>query len=120
MKTRRKLRTLNPLFLRSDRSRPSRRLSARRNTVTRFQLVFRRDGHKDEPEYRFNNQAGEPNIDGKLIVDGETYLIRDVEWLLRRDDAGDSMPRFLCTPVVEPAFIAHSASDKSAATAPPK
>jgi hypothetical protein len=109
--------TLDPLFLRSDRSRPSRRLSARRNT-TRFELVFRRDGHKDDREYRFNNQAGEPHIDGKLIVDGETYLIRDVEWLLRRDHAGDSMARFLCTLAVEPAFIAHSDGNESSATPP--
>ena len=48
-------------------------------------------------------QAGDHHIDGKLIVDGETSLMRDVEWLLRRDDAGDSMARFVCTLVLEPA-----------------
>jgi hypothetical protein len=37
-----------------------------------------------------------------MIVGGEPYLIRDVEWLLRSDDAGDSMARFICTLVVEP------------------
>jgi hypothetical protein len=70
--------------------------------MTRFQLVFRRDGEEDQPEYRFNNQTGEPHIDGKLIVDGETYLIRNLEWLVRQDGADDSMPRFVCTLVVEP------------------
>ena len=70
--------------------------------MTRFQLVFRRDGHPDQSEYRFNNSDGHPEIDGRLIVDGETYLIRDVEWLLRSDGAGDNMARFVCTLVVEP------------------
>lgn len=69
-------------------------------TVTRFQLVFRRDGHDDRSEYRHNNGAGEPEIDGRLVVDGETYVIRGAEWLLRRDEAGDSMSRFVCTKVV--------------------
>jgi hypothetical protein len=36
------------------------------------------------------------------VIDGGTYPIRGVEWLLRREDAGDE-PRFVCTPVVEPA-----------------
>ena len=71
--------------------------------MTRFQLVFREDGKNDRSEYRFNDEGGEPHIDGKLIVDDEVYIIRDVEWLLRRDDAGDSMSRFVCTLVVEPA-----------------
>jgi hypothetical protein len=70
--------------------------------MNRFQLVFRRDGHNDQSGYRFNNRAGQPEIDGRLIVGGEPYLIRDVEWLLRSDDAGDSMAPFICTLVVEP------------------
>jgi hypothetical protein len=70
--------------------------------VTRFQLVFRRDGENVQSEYRLNNEAGEPNIDGRLVVDGETYIIRGVEWLLREDSAGDRMTRFVCTLVVEP------------------
>jgi hypothetical protein len=70
--------------------------------VTRFQLIFRRDGEKDKSEYHFSNEAGEPHIDGRLVVDGETYFIRDVEWLLREDNAGDSMSRFLCTLAMEP------------------
>ena len=69
--------------------------------MSRFQLVFRRDGEKDRAEYHFNNKAGEPHLDGRLVLDGETYLIRDVEWLLREDNAGDSMCRFLCTPAME-------------------
>ena len=72
-------------------------------TVTRFQLVFRRDGHDDRSEYRHNNSEGEPEIEGRLAVDGETYLIRGNEWLLREDDAGDSMARFVCTLVGESA-----------------
>jgi hypothetical protein len=71
--------------------------------MTRFQLVFRGNGEQDRSEYRFNNAAGEPHIDGRLLVDGETYVIRGVEWLLRTDDAGDSMARFVCTLAVEPA-----------------
>jgi hypothetical protein len=71
-------------------------------TVTRFQLVFRRDGQGDRSEYRYNNRVGEPEIDGRLAVDGETYVIRGDEWL-RTDDAGDSMSRFVCTLVAETA-----------------
>jgi hypothetical protein len=71
--------------------------------MTRFQLVFRQDGESDQSEYRFNNDSGEPHIDGRLIVHGETYAIRGVEWLLRDDNAGDSMARFVCTLVAEPA-----------------
>jgi hypothetical protein len=78
-------------------------LSDRRKGMTRFQLVFRQDGENDRSEYRLNDEAGEPHIDGKLIADGDVYVIRGVEWLLRRDDAGDSMVRFVCTLVVEPA-----------------
>ncbi len=71
--------------------------------MTRFQLVFRQDGENDRSEYRYNNEGGDPHIDGKLIVDGDVYVIRGVEWLLRDDNAGDSMARFVCTLVVEPA-----------------
>ena len=71
--------------------------------MTRFELVFRRRGHKDLSEYRFNDNDGEPAIDGRTIVDGEMHVIRGAEWLLRRDDAGDSVPRFVCTLVAAPA-----------------
>ena len=70
--------------------------------MTRFQLVFRSDGENDRSEYRYNDEAGQPHIDGRLVVDGETFVIRGVEWLLRNDDAGDSMARFVCTLVVQP------------------
>ena len=69
--------------------------------MTRFQIVFRRDGHDDRSEYRLNNGEGEPEIDGRRAVDGETYTIRGDEWILRQDDAGDSMARFVCTLVAE-------------------
>jgi hypothetical protein len=45
---------------------------------------------------------GEPQIDGKLIVDGEVYVIKGVEWLLTADHIGDTK-RFLCTLVAQPA-----------------
>ena len=70
--------------------------------MTRFQLVFcGADGNQSE--YRFNNMDGAPHIDGRLVVDGEAYLIRGVEWLLRREDRDGAMPRFFCTLVVEAA-----------------
>ena len=44
--------------------------------MTRFQLVFREN---DRIETRDNSVDGEPHIDGKLIVDGEVYVIKGVE-----------------------------------------
>ncbi len=70
--------------------------------MTRFQLVFRRDGETDESEYRLTNESGEPHIDGRPIVDGEIFRIRGVDWLLRDDAARDSMARYVCTLDVEP------------------
>ena len=58
--------------------------------MTRFQLVFR-DGDGDRSEFRYDNGDGAPHIDGKLIVDGETYLIRGVEWVIRREGCGGSL-----------------------------
>ncbi len=73
--------------------------------MTRFQLVFRTaDG--DWSQIRESNVDGEPHVNGELIVDGRTYVIKGVEWLVRSDDIGDSMRRFVCTVVVDP-----SASD---------
>jgi hypothetical protein len=69
--------------------------------MTRVQLVFRRDGERDQMEHRFDDDDGEPKIDGRLTVDGDTYVIRGVEWLVLRDDIG-AMSRFVCTLVVEP------------------
>jgi len=71
--------------------------------MTRFELVFRRKGHKDLSEYRFNDNDDEPELGGRAIVDGETQVIRGVEWLLRRDDAGDNVARFICPLVAAPA-----------------
>ena len=68
--------------------------------MTRFQLVFRENG-VDRIETHDNNVAGEPVIDGKLIVDGEVYVIRGVECLLTADHIGDTK-RFLCTLVAQP------------------
>jgi hypothetical protein len=65
-----------------------------------FRLVFRHpDG--DRSELWDNNHDGEPHIDGQLVVDGRTYTIRGVEWILKREDH-DGMKRFVCTLVVGP------------------
>lgn len=69
--------------------------------MTRFQLVFRNaDG--DWSEIHENSVDGEPHLSGKAIVDGQTYVVKGVEWLVRSDDIGDAMRRFLCTLVVDP------------------
>ena len=70
--------------------------------MTRFQLVFRRDGHTDQTEQRLDDADGEPHIDGRSIVDGETFVIRGVDWLVRRGGNWAGTPRSLCTLVVEP------------------
>ena len=67
----------------------------------RFQLVFR-SGDGEQTETRDTNSDDEPHVDGKLIVGGQTYLIRGVDWLLTADDFGYTK-RFLCTLVAEPA-----------------
>ena len=89
--------------------------------MTRFRLTFRRDGENDQTEYRYNNEEGEPHIDGRLLVDGETYVIRGLEWIVRRDGDYDDMARFICTLVVErsgfdvaPETAAHSGDLESA------
>jgi len=71
--------------------------------MTRFQLVFRRNGEGDELETRDNNHFAEPHIDGKLIVDGEAHVIRGVEWIVRAegDHRDGDMKRFVCTLAVE-------------------
>lgn len=71
--------------------------------MNEFQLLFRgNNGDDDRKELRFNDRHGEPKIDGRVIVDGETYIIRGVEWLLKKDDTPGDMERFICTLVVEP------------------
>ena len=73
--------------------------------MTRFQLVFRRagedSGEDTRSEFRASSFENEPHIDGRLVVDGETYPIGGVEWQVRREDTGDN-PRFVCTLVGEP------------------
>jgi hypothetical protein len=66
--------------------------------MPRFQLVFR-DRKGTRSEAWDNNDRGEPHINGTPIVDGQTYLIRGTEWLVRSDDIGDATRRFVCTPV---------------------
>jgi hypothetical protein len=71
--------------------------------MNEYQLLFRgTDGAADQTEFRFNDVHGHPKIDGRLIVDGETYSIRGVDWMLREDGAANDMQRFICTLVVEP------------------
>lgn len=67
--------------------------------MTRFQLVFRENG-ADRVETRDSSVDGEPHLDGRLIVDGETYIIRDIEYLLTAEHIGDTK-RFVCTLVAE-------------------
>ena len=69
--------------------------------MTHFKLVFRRQGESPWSEFRDSSFENEPHIDGRPVVDGETYLIDGLEWLLRREDIGDE-PRFVCTHVVSP------------------
>ncbi len=72
--------------------------------MNEFLLTFRgANGEADRSEYRFNGHDGEPRIDGRLVVDGETYTIRGVDWLIKKDDSSSEMPRFICTLVAEPA-----------------
>jgi hypothetical protein len=67
--------------------------------MTRFQLVFQQP-NGDRSDIRDNNSDGEPHINGELLVDGRTYVIKDVEWIVRREDIGET-PRFVCTLVVQ-------------------
>jgi hypothetical protein len=60
------------------------------------------DCENARPSTAANDEAGEPHLDGKLIVDGKTYIIRGVEWLLRADDPSDGMPGLVCTVAMEP------------------
>lgn len=63
--------------------------------MPRFQLVFR-DARGERSETRDNNLYNEPHIDGKLIVDGDTYTIRGVDWVMHRDDRDGGIARFVC------------------------
>jgi hypothetical protein len=72
--------------------------------MTRFQLVFRQDG-REQIETHDSTGDGDPQINGTIIVDGEKYVIRGVEWLVTREDIGDTK-RFVCTLVAELSDIA--------------
>jgi len=69
--------------------------------VTRFELIFR-GHHGERKEVRDNNKYDEPQIDGKLIVDGGTYTIRGSRWVVTRGGPLDGMERFICIPDLEP------------------
>lgn len=69
--------------------------------MTRFQLVFRRDGERDHSELWDNGVDGEPHIEGKLLVEGHVYRIRGLDWIVTADgDHHDGVKRFVCTLVV--------------------
>ena len=71
--------------------------------MNEYQLVFRGvNGEADRKEFRFHGSDGEPRIDGRLVVDGETYSIRGVDWLVNKDGSSGDVQRFICTLVVEP------------------
>jgi hypothetical protein len=67
-----------------------------------FQLVFRSGDGGEQVETHDSNLDGELHIDGRLVVGGEVFTVRGVDWLLTADDLGDTK-RFLCTLVAVPA-----------------
>lgn len=69
--------------------------------MPRFQLIFR-DAIGERSEIHDNNVFAEPNVDGRPIVDGETYTIRGSPWVVRKDGRVDGMERFICIPAPEP------------------
>ena len=70
--------------------------------MTHFQLVLRRP-EGNQSELGLNNADDEPMIDGQLLVDGEVLVFRGADWLLKREQHGHELLRFVCTPVAEPA-----------------
>jgi hypothetical protein len=65
--------------------------------VPQFWLVFR-DANGDRNEL-FDTNNGEPQVNGTLIVDGATIVVRGERWLATREDLEDGLVRFVCTPV---------------------
>jgi hypothetical protein len=44
----------------------------------------------------------EPHVNGKPIIDGGTYRIHGVDWLIRLEHVNrDGTGRYICTPVAE-------------------
>ena len=68
--------------------------------MTRYQLVFR-TGDVDRVELHDNNDAGEPHLNGVLLLDGMVFARGGSHWLATRDD-NDGIVRFICTPVDAP------------------
>jgi hypothetical protein len=64
-------------------------------------MVFRDRNGPGRSEAWDNNDHDEPHINGKPLVDGQTYVIYGAKWLVRSDDIGDATRRFVCTPVSE-------------------
>ena len=64
--------------------------------MSRFQLVFRHDGEAPMLESWDDGTDGQPHIDGRPVIDGQTYTIRGAKWVLRREDINHE-PRFVCT-----------------------
>jgi hypothetical protein len=69
--------------------------------MPRYQLIFR-DARGERSEIRDNSLHPEPHVDGRPIVDGETYTIRGSRWVIRQGERVDGMARFICTPAPEP------------------
>jgi hypothetical protein len=61
--------------------------------MARFELVFL--------EHRYNDEDGEPHVDGRLLVDRKMYVIRGIEWLVEPKAPGGT-PRFVCTVLADP------------------
>ncbi len=70
--------------------------------MTRFQLIFRREGRPDSRELWDNNHLDAPHIQGKILIDGQTYTIYGVDWILSQEpDGSDGLKRFVCTLVAQ-------------------
>ena len=65
--------------------------------MARFQLVFR-DSGEEWSELHDCTADSEPQVGGKKLSDGETYVFRGRAWVLRREDAED-ITRFICAPL---------------------
>ena len=70
--------------------------------MTHFQLVLSRP-EGNQSELGFINIDDEPMIEGQLLVDGGVVAIRGADWLLKREQHGHELLRFVCIPVAEPA-----------------
>ena len=69
--------------------------------MSRFQLVFRGGPNGHQTEFRENSIHDEPLVDGRLVVDGERYVIRGAEWLVSRSEDEHGMACFRCTYITQ-------------------